>query len=171
MKRSTKSQASFRLAIVLGVLVFGGVAALAAPSVKFSHKKHVDEASCKDCHTKSAKGYAIPSGTKCVDCHDEAAGHGPKDFYKQAKKDCKICHVGKIRPYASRTYKSGRVKDVHGIHDNDCTDCHAKGKTSTKSRDSLYPKAKTCFACHKENDSGPQKHTGNACTKCHDLHR
>ena len=66
---------------------------MAAPSVKFSHKKHLDEASCKDCHTKVKSGFAIPNGKKCVECHDEAEGHGPKDFYKQAKKDCKTCHV------------------------------------------------------------------------------
>lgn len=169
MKRSAKSQASFRLVIALVVLVFGGVAALAAPSVKFSHKKHLDEASCKDCHTAKPR---VPSGSKCVECHDEAEGHGTADFHKKGTKDCQICHVGKIRKRALRTGKRGRIKNVHGIHDSeDCTSCHIKAKTSVKSRDSLYPKAKTCFACHKENDSGPQKHSARDCTQCHANHR
>ncbi|MCB9556311.1 MAG: cytochrome c3 family protein [Deltaproteobacteria bacterium] len=161
-----------RLPLLMAALAIAACATLTykVPQLReqliFSHKKHVGEADCSDCHgdiaqaTGPTEGKFIGKGGKhggCTACHDDEVAD---------KDQCKMCHVGKDKNiklsrrtrnlnFSHKAHDKSRVKDG-------CKTCHAAAYTTTKPGTKMVPKMSVCTdSCHKKQMAELQ------CSGCH----
>ncbi|MCC6741662.1 MAG: cytochrome c3 family protein [Planctomycetia bacterium] len=115
--------------------------------IKFSHKRHVTDASlaCAECHPGMEDNASVGDGMRmemdtCMSCHEK----------KGASNDCLTCHkeMSQDKPPASHrlNWKQGHGHVARGQHftkaQQDCALCHTES---------------SCTACHQEE--APASHT------------
>ncbi|OGQ34892.1 MAG: hypothetical protein A3F16_06300 [Deltaproteobacteria bacterium RIFCSPHIGHO2_12_FULL_43_9] len=139
--------------LLLGVTLLCG-AGVKKCGLNFSHEKHLGFGlECADCHTaKTDGGYEHPTMQTCATCHDEVNS-------ERGSQDCLLCHTDGDNYKIERTPAPKDLKEIHGFHaSKECTTCHTNIYASNSSEDNNYPKASTCWLCHKNPHEGIGDH-------------
>lgn len=138
------------------------------PPIRFSHRLHVEQATCLACHAtyEEEADAGKPTLADCLDCHDGMQSEKPEDqaeemkleYYANLDKEIPWPYVGSLAP---GTYFSHKVHVVDG--ELDCADCHGDiAETDALPTKPAYAYDHTlCGECH---DTEEDK---TACRTCH----
>jgi hypothetical protein len=152
--------------------------------IRFSHRLHVGELECVECHKTIAKSLRssdvnLPAEATCFDCHDvDAAAESPPG---DPPATCETCHPGYVAEFPegvepSETHKAKvhppaldfpppNLKFNHKIHLDRgvaCATCHGDlSRVDLATRENALPVMGTCLKCH------DGKQAPNACATCH----
>lgn len=138
------------------------------PKIRFSHKAHVEEATCLACHAtyEEEADAGEPTLDDCLDCHGGMQSTKPADqaeerklnYYANLNKQIPWPSVGMLAP---ATYFSHKVHIVEG--ELSCEDCHGDiAETESLPTKPAYAyNHELCGQCHdtEEDKSG--------CRMCH----
>jgi nitrate/TMAO reductase-like tetraheme cytochrome c subunit len=123
----------------------------------FSHAKHVNKATCKDCHAQTGHLVTLASLDAAGVLKAEAAtptvaGMTPSSAPGHIKVICQGCHN-------QATMKCSSCHQPPHENRGECSDCHKPGATFAF----VHPGGSDCVACHKP----PTRHYGPDCASCH----
>jgi c(7)-type cytochrome triheme protein len=143
--------------------------------VTFSHKVHIANFNCNECHTKLFPFKAganhntmaqMATGKSCGACHNG------KEAFSVTTGDCAKCHAGFKPGIITFKNEGGEVKFSHPFHLDmfKCADCHTKlfpfqagAKHNTMDQ---MEKGNGCGGCHNGKDAFSVK---GDCEKCHKM--
>lgn len=132
--------------------------------IKFSHKKHLEEAGaeCSACHaaattSENAADLLFPKHAECGACHAEVESENTED--------CKFCHtdIDNLEAYAAPQRLDlvfSHQQHVTG-QKLECVACHAGIEKSEKPSVAYLPAMASCYTCHNDVTAS------NACESCH----
>jgi len=150
-----------RLAIVIGVIIVGVVAAryFLLPSSLIDRRFHRESTAQREV----AKTIAFAGATVCGDCHEDQAKKKMGGYHKNL--NCETCHGPAVahtgdpstKPYAPRER-------------NFCLRCHAYDPSRPTGFPQINPvlhnPLKACFTCHNPHDPVPPE-IPRECAACH----
>ena len=146
------------------ILIFGVVAALADQPVAYSHKQHLALGlQCLDCHISADTSAAasIPSVRKCMLCHAKIGIANP-----EVKKVIAFANSKREIPW-QRVYgfpRESLVKFRHAPHARakiECARCHGDMTQATTAQPLVKHSMGSCLSCHRQYKATED------CAACH----